>query len=525
MKYMNEHTLYEDFTNIFFKQLTGGFAIKASRILVQTIYYMYFRGYISNATLKEIVSVLKLDKGWRYLRKNADETISLYVGNSLIDTFEPYTLVLWLLKVISKDYIFQNRYGNIENFLRHINNECIPDNWEEACEYFVKFNSLFFTKTHIVWLKKDNYYDQGIIYKTEYELSEEIRYNMSNREVVHNNVKTILDYDVEKERLYFTVDSFKGYMCYDFKTNQIQKEEGQSFVGIKNEGIWYFDDDEVLKFNEKKLLNLQSVHYKLELTKENDVIVKPVVYGFDVFLPYRVKSDGEIIQCSRSYCAKYLWSIIMGQICTIKDYMIDRTVSCELERDKLYDVPYPFTIEQIEQRINNYGQKGILRKGRIFPIKSMLKLLKNKGVGENEDITEILYTLWKYQKLCMERYRELGIFHKVFYFIMYDVAKKTDFIKLLCENPEEVFKEKIYWTNERIKEYEKELEKQKKEWSDRMQICSDEESQEDKEVEIDLDEFAKLFEDGLTDDELNLLIDNLSDEIDKKIKELEEDEE
>ena len=96
------------------------------------------------------------------------------------------------------------------------------------------------------------------------------------------------------------------------------------------------------------------------------------------------------------------------------------------------------TLGAMQDIFRDIGERRLWMKKRAFPFEGTLKLLKKAGADPDEDLSDVMYTLHEYSGKVQ---KDRDGFTPVFYFILYRIAKRKDFLELLRSRPQELFRD------------------------------------------------------------------------------------
>ena len=357
--------------------------------------------------------------------------------------------MMWIMEQIMTDEKFASHVESKDffGFMHLAEQHKWNSHWRMLYRELSKQKYLFFTQTHVYYVKKE---EQTLnLMRAPYDSSLSTFVSLveyDEAEVIQEGVKPSIQYDRQNQMFYIPFAEMDVFVCYNLKEDTKRAVYGR-LLGVSPTGrAWWIDLDGFLNTGicDKGIQQFQGVeNCNFTVRKDGSLLVCPSKYESETVMPYILLPNGEYTTCDTEEAAQYLWKHL------IDDISADPTLRypCGLEEvllaDEVYKAPYPFTAKEIQEKLEDLAQRVLIKKGRLFPICDLLKLLVKKGIDRKEDITILMYTFWHYQKLCVRGYESLGMFHKVFYFMAYKLSKREDFVELLKENPKELFQEYI----------------------------------------------------------------------------------
>ena len=182
-----------------------------------------------------------------------------------------------------------------------------------------------------------------------------------------------------------------------------------------------------------------SMGYVLIKTEQDwFVLAKPGVYSLK--MPVRFMLDGKVMEPSDNEKAECFWQYIAHTSTLVFDDHWD----IEAGTDQYFEDRFRhavLTLRSMEDIFVDIAKRGLWRKKKAFPFQGILKILKKAGAGPDEDLSYVMYTLHDYAEHGIIQY--LDGFTRIFYFILYRLAKRENFMELLRNDPEELFREHL----------------------------------------------------------------------------------
>lgn len=518
----NRPTLYDLLTNNFFKLLQDGNIKYAIDVVHYTLFHMYAKRMITYKTIETVISTLKNKMGFDYIEMESDGVINGYMDDELFDQIKTVDLENWLFDSIVNDEICKNK-GDFES-LKNKMNEIHPT--EKMIYIYGEMKECsfpIFTETQIFWLEKDKDSKDKksySLYKAKCNVNDSTEFDIYATTIVARDVYEWIRYDEEANVLYLIAVGIDGYVSYDIDKDRFNVNYGRRIIDkVVDGGVWYNDINSYLYYSDK---NENTTFGEImpdcicDVSDGKKLIVKPDSFTWDFFAPYIINVDGTKEESER-LAAKYMWKLIIDEI-----YIRSRMrMSEEFLIKEIYEEPYPFTINNVKEKLAFLADRGLVKEEKFFSIIGLCDLLKEKGYSINESVTNILFTFVKYEKLCMRNWRNLGIFHKEYYIMIYKISKKPKFIWLLENNPEELFMDNIYWTDERQQEYYLELKHKNKKYKlfgESRQNIGVDDIEENQKLEINLCMVNEALKKGITSEDYEVLANKWIESVNKKIE-------
>lgn len=170
-------------------------------------------------------------------------------------------------------------------------------------------------------------------------------------------------------------------------------------------------------------------------------------------LPYRIAYDGGAGEASDEDRAACFWKYFLRHYTrvlntprTVEEALLTRQFRRMTEGRKL-------TLGNVLEALDFARKNKCWAFGPAFPLINSLRLLRKRGIGLDEDVSEMLHAIVKYNDLV--NIKDAYQVTEVFYFILYRLSKRPDFISLLHEDPQRLFAKALTDKEDRKKAYEK----------------------------------------------------------------------
>ena len=256
----------------------------------------------------------------------------------------------------------------------------------------------------------------------------------------------------------------KIYYRYDLREKNVTTIRNIQLAGLKSEEelvlLKTIDDvtDVVVKNKSTERIVYKDIRdtERLEVLP-NRIIVYSSYYCRNIEMPFELSEDGEKKHLQKGEYAYCFWKNFLKSYICRNNYRFLRDncgISEFLKRREVEQAPSELTIRWIRKRLDEIASMKMIETGRYFPVNSLLKLLSKIGFDEDEDITELVFNLIKYSKLCNKNeLYNTDFWDKFFYFTLYRISKEKNFKDRLVLDIDNLFRKEVYWTEERLTEY------------------------------------------------------------------------
>ncbi len=436
--------------------LYKGSAVAFSNRLRSILYFLSLHSLLTPATVKHIEQRLALDKGWSHLHKNGDETLTCYIGYEVWDTFESEELIAWIIVQMLKDPLMQeaNETKDYAGLVKILKGLSIPMDWDFS---FIsikdeRIDNFLFTDSHFFWAEKN---EAGVysVYRSRFDKSFSSLLTLDKNCPIYEGVHSDLMYDKSGHAILCKMIGRDCYARYDYKNIKEKLFYDARLIGVGKDGeIWYEDRQgkicsHISRHKDKKF----DVEYgsEYQIAQDGGIIVLPSERSLQAFKPYCIKSDGSREPCSQLFAKRHLWKLILKDV--LKEDILLATphnFTEVLQWEQLWEAPYPFTAFKMLTALQKLKKDSLVKPNSVNGMCSLLMRLVNKGGLVFGDCTDLLYSLWKVQKLCMKKSEH--IFDKQFVSFALEWLEQVMLNQIDMDTVESLLQEQVYWTPERI---------------------------------------------------------------------------
>lgn len=256
-----------------------------------------------------------------------------------------------------------------------------------------------------------------------------------------------------KQNYYFMIKDTASYLHINTLTKKTRIINNIEFLGVKDdENIVYRDysDDNVYTYNgrRKRFIGAYPKGRTAEVKKEYILFSDSGGYFWPLW-PIKLYYSGKVEKGNESEAAKSWYNHILidnlnTSVIHLYSNILHPGILTLCEEEKIKELQnQPLTLSNLRRVFAFYTSLKKWRKGLAFTFKGVLDLLQKSGVEENEEIGTLMYTLVEYNDKCLKN--GTTAFFRSFYYLLYRLAKRPDFLELLRNDPQELFKDFIVY--------------------------------------------------------------------------------